>query len=503
MNSEFDPYYKWLGIAPREQPPNPFRLLGINQLESDGDVIDAAADQRMAFLQTKSLGEYSEHAQRIMNEVATARLSLLDRSKKSSSAEMPLDAPPSPEVAVARPTQQPENEVPTPHVVPEPTVIVRQSAGSVDANSPLELKLGNADNFDHSSTTTSLTQQTQRRVHQAIPMGPPPTTEKPLLDRDTSTGIPRHMRVMFGQIRSHSSPHQFEFPFEFESDRPIRPDQVPPRPAPVYSSYEWRYQNAFGCMAIAIGALTALALAIPPIALLTVPASAILAGLWVVRRYKSPVRQEERNRKELIVKIQGNIEVERAILLKSRDNWVSKYSKKKQSLTDLTDSYSKLVEERDGKANRLRLKNAHAQRQEFLSETSIFKCDLLDRSLLTLLEQAGIKSVADIQGARVRAVPSFGKKRSQILMEWRNSVAQNFVPAPCPDDVLRPVFREYSERLSLLDGAISQSLLELDQFGDEAKAVLKRQDQKVLACRRQFEQAMKDYEVIGSIPWWQ
>jgi hypothetical protein len=27
--SDFDPYYHWLGIAPKDQPPNHYRLLGV------------------------------------------------------------------------------------------------------------------------------------------------------------------------------------------------------------------------------------------------------------------------------------------------------------------------------------------------------------------------------------------------------------------------------------------------------------------------------------------
>ena len=33
----FDPYHKWLGILPEEQPPNHYRLLGIVDFESDED----------------------------------------------------------------------------------------------------------------------------------------------------------------------------------------------------------------------------------------------------------------------------------------------------------------------------------------------------------------------------------------------------------------------------------------------------------------------------------
>ena len=41
----FDPYRKWLGIPPQEQPPNHYRLLGIGLFESDFDVISNASDR--------------------------------------------------------------------------------------------------------------------------------------------------------------------------------------------------------------------------------------------------------------------------------------------------------------------------------------------------------------------------------------------------------------------------------------------------------------------------
>ena len=39
MTESFDPYHKWLGIPPQDQPPHYYRLLGIELFESDPDVI--------------------------------------------------------------------------------------------------------------------------------------------------------------------------------------------------------------------------------------------------------------------------------------------------------------------------------------------------------------------------------------------------------------------------------------------------------------------------------
>ena len=59
MPTPFDPYYKWLGIPPDEQPPDHYRLLAIQKFESDPEVIERAADQRMAFLRTLKSGQHA------------------------------------------------------------------------------------------------------------------------------------------------------------------------------------------------------------------------------------------------------------------------------------------------------------------------------------------------------------------------------------------------------------------------------------------------------------
>jgi len=82
MAEPFDPYLKWLGIPPKHQPPNDYRLLGIELFESDPDVISHAADQRMAHLKNFAVGERSALSQKILNEIAAARVRLLNRKHK-------------------------------------------------------------------------------------------------------------------------------------------------------------------------------------------------------------------------------------------------------------------------------------------------------------------------------------------------------------------------------------------------------------------------------------
>ena len=82
MANAFDPYHKWLGIPPKHQPPDYYRLLGIERFEADADVISLAADQRMQYLRTFQNGERAKLSQQLLNEMATARACLLDETKK-------------------------------------------------------------------------------------------------------------------------------------------------------------------------------------------------------------------------------------------------------------------------------------------------------------------------------------------------------------------------------------------------------------------------------------
>jgi hypothetical protein len=93
MEPSFDPYHKWLGIPPDEQPPNHYRLLGIRPLEADPEVIQSAADQRMAHLRTYQTSRYADWSQRLLNEVAAAKICLLTPAKKAAYDQKWSDLP--------------------------------------------------------------------------------------------------------------------------------------------------------------------------------------------------------------------------------------------------------------------------------------------------------------------------------------------------------------------------------------------------------------------------
>jgi serine/threonine protein kinase len=83
MSAPFDPYHKWLGIAADEQPASLYRLLGVRPFESDPDVIDTAADQRMRLLKSFQGGKHGALSQKLLNEISRARQRLLDPKERA------------------------------------------------------------------------------------------------------------------------------------------------------------------------------------------------------------------------------------------------------------------------------------------------------------------------------------------------------------------------------------------------------------------------------------
>lgn len=76
--ADFDPYHRWLGIPATEQPPNYYRLLGLVELESDEEVIQDAADRQTSHIKRYATGPHRDIANDMLNELATAHLTLLD-----------------------------------------------------------------------------------------------------------------------------------------------------------------------------------------------------------------------------------------------------------------------------------------------------------------------------------------------------------------------------------------------------------------------------------------
>lgn len=80
----FDPYHKWLGIPPEQQPPTLYQLLGISPREQDPEVIEEAAIRQTAHVRTYQNGPHAQECARILGEIARARATLLDPAKRQA-----------------------------------------------------------------------------------------------------------------------------------------------------------------------------------------------------------------------------------------------------------------------------------------------------------------------------------------------------------------------------------------------------------------------------------
>jgi len=83
MAEPFDPYHVWLGIPPDEQPPHHYRLLGIPLFEASPQVIALAAQRQIAHVKGFAIGPYGEVSQKILNELARAKVCLMNLARKS------------------------------------------------------------------------------------------------------------------------------------------------------------------------------------------------------------------------------------------------------------------------------------------------------------------------------------------------------------------------------------------------------------------------------------
>ena len=83
MSDEFDPYREWLGLAPDEHPVDHYRLLGLRRFESDPEMIEAAADERMKKIRSFQTGPRGRFTQPILNALSQARLCLADPEERA------------------------------------------------------------------------------------------------------------------------------------------------------------------------------------------------------------------------------------------------------------------------------------------------------------------------------------------------------------------------------------------------------------------------------------
>lgn len=132
MGEYFDSYHRWLGIPPQEQPPTLYRLLGLSPNETDLDVIQSAADQRVAHLRTLQLGQHQAESQRLLNEVASASFVLLDAQRRKAYDAVLHSAAPAFQLENSLPEPERANPAPSPAPASRP-VLINSAAPSLPA----------------------------------------------------------------------------------------------------------------------------------------------------------------------------------------------------------------------------------------------------------------------------------------------------------------------------------------------------------------------------------
>lgn len=246
MSEAFDPYHRWLGIPPREQPANHYRLLGVSLWESDPEVIRDSAARQMAHVRTYQLGPNSPTSQKILNELAAAKACLSDperraayeqrlRAELAAANPAPPPAPPAQPVAppvppAALPPMPPGPLPPAPPIGPPPVIVTSpgrwrpiaagMAAGAVVLAAAVVLALlfgghGNEKQLARDATAESV---------QAGPPAQPPAVEKSTKESPSPAEVAAKSPV------SAAVPQAL--PAEVPATTPSATPQLPPEPPP-------------------------------------------------------------------------------------------------------------------------------------------------------------------------------------------------------------------------------------------------------------------------------
>jgi hypothetical protein len=142
----FDPYHKWLGISPEQQPPTLYQLLGISPREQDPEVIEEAAIRQTAHVRTYQTGPHAQECARLLGEIARARATLLNPAKRQEYDRQLAQSVAVREVGRAAPASA---AVPVAEAVSEfqfidssaPTASPQDELGQVSVESPVSLRV--------------------------------------------------------------------------------------------------------------------------------------------------------------------------------------------------------------------------------------------------------------------------------------------------------------------------------------------------------------------------
>ena len=90
QQQELDPYEEWFDIPSELRPPTHYQLLGVDDFETDLELIAQSVKQRSAYLHQIAAGQHRKLVQQLMGEVAVARRTLLNSQSKEAYDEQLL-----------------------------------------------------------------------------------------------------------------------------------------------------------------------------------------------------------------------------------------------------------------------------------------------------------------------------------------------------------------------------------------------------------------------------
>ncbi len=139
MQDPLDAYQQWLGIPPEEQPPDHYRLLGLARLESDAQLVTAAAQRQIARIKRQATRDQLAVAQKLVKQIARARSLLLDpqlRAQYNARLQRAAASPGAGQRTGAPRSAGPEIHPQEADLPPLPAIDTRRSRGGPGASGP-------------------------------------------------------------------------------------------------------------------------------------------------------------------------------------------------------------------------------------------------------------------------------------------------------------------------------------------------------------------------------
>ncbi|HWB10000.1 MAG TPA: hypothetical protein VG826_12280 [Pirellulales bacterium] len=143
MSQDFNPYREWLGVTSSSPSPSYYELLGLGPLEGDVAKIDSAYQRQSNQLAARLSGSQAMLAQRLMGELAEARMTLMTpTAKRAYDQALVARGPAAPTSAASDiqdmlpPAASPRGAGPSPVVLPNAAVYLAPQAYPASPGQP-------------------------------------------------------------------------------------------------------------------------------------------------------------------------------------------------------------------------------------------------------------------------------------------------------------------------------------------------------------------------------